>query len=42
VTEAKGKAAADNIATLQKGDMADHATELLGDTGWLPAMRRAP
>ena len=41
VTEAKGKAAADNIATLKKGDMATHAAELLTGTGWLPAMLRA-
>jgi ParB family chromosome partitioning protein len=41
VTEAKGKAAADNIATLKKGDMATHAAELLAGTGWLPAMLRA-
>jgi hypothetical protein len=41
VTEVKGKAAADNIAALKKGDMADHAAELLAGTGWLPAMLRA-
>ena len=41
VTEAKGKAAADNIATLKKGDMAERAAELLTGTGWLPAMLRA-
>jgi ParB family transcriptional regulator, chromosome partitioning protein len=41
VTEAKGKAAADNIAALKKGDMATHAAELLNGTGWLPAMLRA-
>jgi ParB family transcriptional regulator, chromosome partitioning protein len=41
VTEAKGKAAADNIATLKKPDMADRAAELLAGTGWLPAMLRA-
>jgi ParB family chromosome partitioning protein len=41
VTEAKGKAAADNIAALKKDDMADHAAELLAGTGWLPAMLRA-
>ena len=40
VTEAKGKAAADNIAALKKGDMADRAAELLAGTGWLPAMLR--
>ena len=41
VTEAKGKAAADNIAALKKGEMADRAAELLTGTGWLPAMLRA-
>jgi ParB family transcriptional regulator, chromosome partitioning protein len=41
VTEAKGKAAADNIAALKKGDMADRAAELLAGTRWLPAMLRA-
>jgi ParB family chromosome partitioning protein len=40
VTEAKGKAAADNLAALKKGDMADRAAELLSGTGWLPAMLR--
>jgi ParB family transcriptional regulator, chromosome partitioning protein len=37
VTEAKGKAAADNITALKKGDTA----RLLAGTGWLPAMLRA-
>jgi hypothetical protein len=41
VIEAKGKAAADNIATLKKGDMADRAAELVTGTGLLPAMLRA-
>jgi ParB family transcriptional regulator, chromosome partitioning protein len=41
VTEAKDKAAADNIAALKKGDMADRAAALLAGTGWLPAMLRA-
>jgi ParB family transcriptional regulator, chromosome partitioning protein len=41
VTEAKGKAAADNIASMKKADMADRAAELLTGTGWLPAMLRA-
>ena len=36
VTEAKSKAAADNIAAMKKGDMADRAAELLAGTGWLP------
>jgi ParB family transcriptional regulator, chromosome partitioning protein len=41
VTDAKGKAAADNIASMKKGDMADRAAELLAGTGWLPAMPQA-
>jgi ParB family chromosome partitioning protein len=41
VTEAKGKAAAGNIAVLKKGDMADRVAELLSGTDWLPAMLRA-
>jgi len=41
VTEAKSKAAADNIVTLKKGNMASHAAALLNGTGWLPAMLRA-
>jgi ParB family transcriptional regulator, chromosome partitioning protein len=41
VTEAKGKAAVDKIATLRKGDMATHAAELLNGSGWLLAMLRA-
>jgi hypothetical protein len=40
VTEAKGKAPAENIAALKKGDMADRTVELLAGTGWLPAMLR--
>jgi ParB family transcriptional regulator, chromosome partitioning protein len=40
VTEAKSKAAADNLVALKKGDMADRAAELLSGTGWLPAMLR--
>jgi hypothetical protein len=40
-TVSKGKAAADNIAALKKGDIADRAAELLAGTGWLPAMLRA-
>jgi ParB family chromosome partitioning protein len=41
VTEAKGAAAAENIAALKKGDMAARAAELLTGTGWLPIMLRA-
>lgn len=41
VTEAKGAAAADNIAALKKGEMAAHAATLLTGTGWLPALLRA-
>lgn len=41
VTEGKSAAAADNIATLKKGEMAEKAVELLNGTGWLPAMLRA-
>jgi ParB family transcriptional regulator, chromosome partitioning protein len=41
VTEAKGKAAADNIGALKKSDMAAPAAELLSGTGGLPAMLRA-
>jgi ParB family chromosome partitioning protein len=40
VTEGKGSAAADNIATLKKGEMATKAVELLSGTGWLPAILR--
>ena len=40
VTEGKGKAAADNIATLKKGEMAAKAVELLTGSGWLPAILR--
>ena len=41
VTEAKGEAAAENLASMKKGDLADRAAELLTGTGWLPAMLRA-
>jgi ParB family chromosome partitioning protein len=41
VTEAKGAAAADNIAAMKKGEMADRAAELLKGTGWLPVLLRA-
>jgi ParB family transcriptional regulator, chromosome partitioning protein len=37
VTEGKGKAAAENLAALKKGDMAERAAELLTGTGWLRA-----
>jgi ParB family transcriptional regulator, chromosome partitioning protein len=36
VTEAKGNAAADNIATLKKGDMPERAAELLTGTAGFP------
>jgi ParB family chromosome partitioning protein len=41
VTEAKGAAAADNIAALKKGEMAARAAALLTGTGWLPTLLRA-
>ncbi len=41
VTEGKGTAAAENIANLKKGEMADRAAGLLTGTGRLPAMLRA-
>lgn len=36
VTEGISKQAAENIATLKKGPMAQRAEELLSETGWLP------
>ncbi len=36
VTEGISKQAAENIATLKKGQMAQRAEELLKETGWLP------
>ncbi|MGE0565866.1 MAG: ParB/RepB/Spo0J family partition protein [Pseudolabrys sp.] len=41
VHEAKGKAAAENLAALRKGEMAERAAALLTGTGWLPPMLRA-
>jgi len=40
VTEGLNKAAADNIASLQKDAMADRAAELLAGKNWLPAILR--
>lgn len=40
VAEAKGEAAANRIAHLKKGDMAQQAQVLLEGSGWLPAMLR--
>ncbi|MEQ9178456.1 MAG: DNA-binding protein, partial [Nitratireductor sp.] len=42
VTEAKGERAADRIAHLKKGDMANEAETLLADTCWLPEPLRTP
>ena len=41
VTEGKDKAAADNIASMKKCDMAIRVAELLTGTGWLPTTLRA-
>ena len=41
VTEAKGKAAADNIAALKKSDMADAPPNCSAAPGWLPVILRA-
>ena len=41
VTEGNGKDAADKLATLKKGEMAERAADLLKGTGWLPAMLKA-
>ncbi len=41
VTEGKGASAAENIATLKKGEMAERAAQLLTGTNWLPPMLRA-
>lgn len=40
VTEAVSPQAANNIAGLKKGDMAERAEALLAGTGWLPALLR--
>ena len=41
VTEGNGKTAAENLAALKKGDMAERAAELLSGSGLVPAMLRA-
>jgi len=41
VSEAKGANAAENIAALKKGEMAERAADLLTGTNWLPPMLRA-
>ncbi|HWF78118.1 MAG TPA: hypothetical protein VN694_13185, partial [Caulobacteraceae bacterium] len=42
VCEAKGEPAAQALAPLKKGDMAERAAELLAGTGWLPEPLRTP
>ncbi len=42
VREARSERAADRIADLRKGEMADAAEALLAGTGWLPAPLRTP
>ena len=42
VREAKGEPAAQAIAPLKKGEMAERAEELLAGTGWLPEPLRTP
>lgn len=42
VAEAKGRRAADRIEHLKKGEMVEHATELLTGTGWIPEPLRTP
>ena len=42
VAEAKGQRAADRIEQLKKGEMVDHAAELLAGTGWIPEPLRTP
>jgi len=42
VREAKGADAADRLAALRKGDMAEKAAELLAGSGWLPEPLRTP
>ena len=42
VREAKGDLAAEAIAPLKKGEMAEKAQELLAGTGWLPEPLRTP
>ena len=42
VREAKGAEAAERIAQLKKGEMAERAEELLAGSGWLPEPLRTP
>jgi ParB family transcriptional regulator, chromosome partitioning protein len=42
VAEAKGQRAADRIEHLKKGEMVEHAAELLAGTGWIPESLRTP
>ena len=42
VREAKGEPAAQALAPLKKGEMAERAAELLAGTGWLPEPLRTP
>lgn len=42
VREAKGARAADRIAHMKKGEMAEAAEGLLADTGWVPEPLRTP
>ena len=42
VREAKGAEAAERIATLKKGEMAEQAEALLAGSGWLPEPLRTP
>ena len=42
VREAKGEEAAERIAHLKKGEMAEQAEELLAGSGWLPEPLRTP
>ena len=41
VREGQGPEAADNLAALKKGEMAERAAERLTGTGWLPVLLRA-
>ena len=42
VREAKGEQAAERIAAMKKGEMAERAQELLAGSGWLPEPLRTP
>jgi ParB family transcriptional regulator, chromosome partitioning protein len=42
VREAVGVKAAERIADMKKGAMAEAAEQLLAGTGWLPAVMRTP